>query len=136
MNRIEFIGNVGRDAEMRYTPSGQAVTNFSVGVNEKYTTSSGEKVSKTTWFRVTTWGRQAEVCNEFVRKGMKVYISGKLNPDEGGNPRIWETSDGKPAASFEVTAREVEFLSSRGDGNNHTERDGSEVMPIEDDIPF
>lgn len=133
---IIIVGNVGRDAEMRYTPSGQAVTSFSVATNRKYSTSNSEQVDETIWFRVTTWGKQAEVCNQYVRKGSKVLVEGRLTPDKTtGGPRIWG-EDGNPKASYEVTAGTVRFLSSKSDGSNHTERDGSEVMPIEDDIPF
>ena len=109
---IIIVGNVGKDPEMRYTPSGQAVTSFSVATNRQYTTGNGEQVKETVWFRVTTWGKQAEICNQYVKKGMKVLIEGKLSPDKAtGNPRIWQTGDGNPAASYEVTADTVRFLS-------------------------
>jgi single-strand DNA-binding protein len=133
MNQLQFIGNVGRDPEMRYTPSGQAVTNFSVAVSEKYTASSGEKVSKTIWYRVTTWGKTAEICKQYVAKGMKVFVNGKLNADETGNPRIWKKSDGEAAANFEVTAHNVEFLSKSENQNGGME--GAEI-PAESEIPF
>src|SRR6185369_14782291 len=71
---IIIVGNVGKDPEMRYTPSGQAVTSFSVATNRQYTTGSGEQVKETIWFRVTTWGKQAEVCNQYVKKGSKVLV--------------------------------------------------------------
>ena len=113
-SKLDIIGNVGKDPEMRYTPSGQAVTNFTVAANKSYTNTNGEKVKKTIWFRVSTWGKQAEICNQYVKKGMLVYIEGELSADDTGNPRIWTTSDGKPAASYEVNASSVKFLSSRG----------------------
>lgn len=133
MNKTEFIGNVGREPEMRFTPSGQAVTNFSVGVNEKYTTSSGEKVSKTIWFRVTTWGKLAEITNQYVVKGMKVFVSGKLNAADDGNPRTYQDKQGNVRANFEVTAHDVEFLSRSEMNESH---EGANV-PAEDDLlPF
>jgi len=64
-----IAGNLGRDPEMRYTPSGQAVTNFSVAVNESFTSSSGERIQRTIWFRVSAWGKQAETCNQYLKKG-------------------------------------------------------------------
>jgi primosomal replication protein N len=89
-----IVGNVGKDPEMRYTPSGQAVTSFSVATNRQYTTGNGEQVKETIWFRVTTWGKQAEVCNQYVKKGMKVLVEGRLTPDKAtGGPRVWTKND-------------------------------------------
>jgi single-strand DNA-binding protein len=135
-----IVGNVGKDPEMRYTPSGQAVTSFSVATNRQYTTGNGEQVKETIWFRVTTWGKQAEVCNQYVKKGMKVLVEGRLTPDKAtGGPRVWTKNDGSAGASFEVTAGTVRFLSSRGEGGGdmpmHTGMEMAE-MPPEDDIPF
>ena len=136
---IIIVGNVGKDPEMRYTPSGQAVTSFSVATNRQYATGNGEQVKETIWFRVTTWGKQAEVCNQYVRKGSKVLIEGRLTPDKAtGGPRIWTKQDGSAGASFEVTAGTVRFLSSRGEGGEGPmmgSMEGAEI-PAEDDIPF
>ncbi len=134
-----LVGNVGRDPEMRYTPSGQPVTSFSVATNRQYTANSGEAVKETIWFRVTTWGKTAEVCNQYVKKGSKVLVEGRLTPDANtGGPRVWTAQDGSPRASFEVTASTVRFLSSRGegDGPGGGEMGGSFVGAPEDDIPF
>jgi len=135
-----IVGNVGKDPEMRYTPSGQAVTSFSVATNRQYTTGNGEQVKETIWFRVTTWGKQAEVCNQYVKKGMKVLVEGRLTPDKAtGGPRIWQKSDGSSGSSFEVTAGTVRFLSSRGEGGGDAPMAGGmehAEMPTEDDIPF
>jgi single-strand DNA-binding protein len=115
---IILVGNLGRDPEMRYTPSGQAVTNFSVAVNDSYTSSSGERVERTIWVRVSTWGKQAETCNQYLKKGRKVLVEGRLIPDSStGGPRIWTRQDGTPAASFEVSATTVRFLSSKSDSD-------------------
>lgn len=134
-----IVGNVGRDPEMRYTPSGQAVTSFSVATNREYTGQGGDKVKETIWFRVSTWGKLAETCQQFLRKGSKVLIEGRLNPDkESGGPRVWEDNKGGGyKASYEVTASTVRFLSSKDEGGAvETARDlGGEVRP-EDDIPF
>ncbi len=113
---VILIGNLGRDPEMRYTPSGQPVTSFSVASNRSYTGSNGEKVDETIWFRVTAWGKQAETCNQYLRKGSKVLVEGRLVPDKNGGPRIWTKQDGTSGASFEVTASTVRFLSTRGEG--------------------
>jgi len=108
-----IIGNVGRDPEMRYTPSGQAVTSFSVAVNHEYTNSGGEKIKDTKWVRVVTWGKLAENCNQYVKKGMKVLAEGRLNADkETGNPVVFQRKDGTSGSAFEMTAQIVRFLSS------------------------
>ncbi len=73
---IIIVGNLGKDPEMRYTPSGQAVTSFSVATSRKYTSSNGEQVNETIWFRVSAWGKQAEVCNQYLKKGSKVLVEG------------------------------------------------------------
>ena len=112
---IILIGNLGKDPEMRFTPGGQPVTTLSVATNRRYNGQNGQPVKETTWFRVTVWGKQAESCNEFLHKGSKVLVEGRLNPDpETGGPHIWE-NNGKVGASFEVTASTVRFLSGRED---------------------
>lgn len=133
---IILVGNLGRDPEMRYTPSGQAVTNFSVAISDNYTNSNGEKVDRTIWVRVSTWGRLAETCNQYLKKGSKVLVEGRLTVDQAtGGPRIWTRQDGSPAASYEVTANTVRFLSSKGEdaggAYNAPEQSGGE-----EDIPF
>jgi len=133
--KLIIVGNVGKDPEMRYTPTGAAVTSFSVAVNNAYTSASGEQVKETTWFRVTTWGKQAEVCHQYVTKGMKVLVEGKLTPDKvTGGPRIWTTNDGNPAANFEINASSVRFLGG-GKGKQESEQQHAELPP-EEDLPF
>jgi single-strand DNA-binding protein len=122
-----IVGRVGRDAEMRYTPTGQAVCSFSVAVSEEYT-KDGQKIKKTKWIRVTSWGKQAEVHNQYVKKGMLVLVAGKLNGDENGNPKIFKKQDGSASASFEMTANTVQFLSRV---------EGQEAAPAqESEFPF
>ena len=116
MDKLTIIGNLGQDPEMRYTPSGKAVTNFSVTSNRTWKGADGEKHEQTVWYRISAWNRLAEICNEFLAKGRQVYIEGELRPDENGGPRIWEGNDGTPRASFEVTARQVQFLGGRNGG--------------------
>jgi single-strand DNA-binding protein len=135
---IIVVGNLGRDPEMRYTPSGQAVTNFSVATNREYTASSGEKVKETTWFRISAWGRLAETTNQYLRKGSRVLVEGRLTPDQAtGGPRIWNRQDGTPAASYEITANTVRFLSTRGEDEGGYYDAGESGSPVgEDEIPF
>jgi single-strand DNA-binding protein len=136
---IIIVGNLGRDPEMRYTPSGQAVTNFSVATNRQYTDSSGQLVKETIWFRVSTWGKQAETCSQYLKKGSKVLVEGRLVPDpKTGGPRIWQGQNG-PGASFEVSAGTVRFLSSRGEAEAGFPSSGDMAPAAEPDggdIPF
>src|SRR3989304_5080893 len=113
-HKVILVGNLGRDPEMRYTPSGQAVTNLNVATNRTYTDNAGNQVKQTVWFRVSVWGKQAEAAHQYLRKGRQVLVEGRLNPDDNGNPRIWNASDGTPRASFEVTAQTVQFLGGPG----------------------
>ena len=112
-----IVGNVGRDPEMRYTPSGQPVTSFSVATSRQYTGSNGQVVKETIWFRISAWGKLAETCNTYLKKGSKVLIEGRLNPDQAtGNPRTFQRQDGTTGASYEVTANTVRFLTPRAEG--------------------
>ncbi len=139
---IIIVGNVGRDPEMRYTPSGQAVTSFSVATNRQYTNNNGETVKETIWFRISAWGKTGETCNQYLKKGSKVLVEGRLTADPvTGGPRIWQAQDGTSRASFEVSAQTVRFLSSRsetessGAGSSPAVEDGA--APAEnEDIPF
>ena len=136
-HKLILVGNLGRDPEMRYTPSGQAVTNLSVASNRQYTRSDGESVKETIWFRVSVWGKSAEACNEYLRKGRQVLVEGRLNPDESGNPRMWTANDGQSRASFEVTAETVKFLGGRDDASFSAAEGMPPAAPeTEDDIPF
>ncbi|MBA4379144.1 MAG: single-stranded DNA-binding protein [Anaerolinea sp.] len=133
-----IVGNLGRDPEMRYTPSGQAVTSFSVATNRQYTNNAGETVKETIWFRVSAWGKQAETCNQYLKKGSKVLVEGRLTADPAtGGPRIWTGQEGSARASFEVSAQTVRFLSSRGEGEAPPTDEGAGFAVAEEpDIPF
>lgn len=108
-----FIGNLGKDPELRYIPSGQAVCSFPVASNEVRKV-NGEVIKETTWYRVSVWGKQAESCNTYLHKGSRVLVEGKLKPDpETGNPRMWSRDDGSTGTSFDITASTVRFLSGK-----------------------
>ena len=119
------VGNLGRDPEMRYTPSGTAVTNFTVAVNRRYTGKDGETREKTTWFRVTAWDKLAELCNQYLSKGRLVLVEGEIEAS------AFTGQDGDPKASLELTARNVRFLGGpNGDASEQASK------PAEGDIPF
>ena len=138
--KVVIVGNLGTDPEMRYTPSGQAVTNFSVATNRRWSDSQGNQQEETVWFRVSVWGKMAEVCNQYLAKGRQVLVEGTMRPDpETGGPRIWTDQNGQPRASFELTGREVKFLGTRGDsGGDYGGDSGQGEAPglTEDEIPF
>jgi single-strand DNA-binding protein len=104
LNKIMLIGNVGSDPEMRYSPNGKAVTSFRMATNYRYAGSDGEQREETEWFRVSVWDRQAESCNQFLSKGKRIYVEGRLRS------RSWEGQDGQMRTSLEVSANRVIFL--------------------------
>ena len=126
LNKVQIIGNVGTEPEMRFTANGNPVTNFSVAVNEKY----GE-TEHTEWFKIVTWQKLAETCNQFLVKGKQVYIEGKLQT------RKWDSEDGQTHYKTEVIASRVLFLGKREDNPdepNEVEAPQRELEP--EDIPF
>ncbi len=136
---IIIVGNLGKDPEMRYTPSGQAVTSFSVASSRQYTSNSGQTVKETCWFRISAWGKQAETCNQYLKKGSKVLVEGRLFPDPAtGGPRTYTKKDGTPGASYDVTANTIRFLSSRAEGETPgaAAEETSAPAATEDEIPF
>ncbi len=136
---VIIVGHLGRDPEMRYLPNGQAVTSFSIASGRKYTGSDGQLVDETTWFRISVFGKQAEACNQYLKKGSSVLVEGRLKPDPAtGGPRIWTRQDGTPGASFEVTAQTVRFMSRSGAAGAPGSGDFTDSVPAtgDDEIPF
>jgi len=108
-----IIGNLGRDPEMRYTPSGTPVSTFSMATNRTYKDNNGQQVKETCWFRVSVFGKTAENVAQYLHKGSMALVEGHLRPDpQTGGPRIWDKQDGTKAASFEVFATNVRFMPS------------------------
>lgn len=138
--KLVIVGNLGRDPEMRYMSDGTAVTNFSVATNRRWTDrSTGQPVNETTWFRVSVWGKQAESANQYLSKGRRVLVEGRLRPDDNGGPRTYTGNDGIVRASFEVHAESVQFLGGRDDDSGYVpagDFQSSAPAQEEDDIPF
>ncbi|MDX1524225.1 MAG: single-stranded DNA-binding protein, partial [Anaerolineae bacterium] len=112
--KLTIVGNLGRDPEMRYTPSGQAVCNLNVATNRRWTGNDGQPQEETVWFRVTVWGNLAETCNQYLSKGRQVFCEGRLTVDrESGGPRVWQDQNGNWRASYEMHAFTVLFLGGR-----------------------
>ena len=133
-HKLTIVGYLGRDPEMRYTPDGTAVTNFSVASTRRWNNPDGSKGEETTWFRVAAWRRQAETAAQYLHKGSLVLVEGRLNPNQHGNPRVWKGEDGQPHASFEVTAETIRFLDRKGAGNGNGQPTPAPQTPPEEGI--
>ena len=125
LNKVMLIGNLGRDPEMRYTPTGKPVTAFSLAVNRTWTTAEGERREEAEWFNIVAWGELAERCNKYLRKGERVYVEGRLQT------RSWEGSDGQKHTRTEVVAGELLML----EGRPREDESARAEMPS-DEIPF
>ena len=135
LNKIMVIGNVGTDPEMRFTPNGKPVTTFRLATNRFFTTSDGERKRETEWFDVVTWDRQAESCNQFLTKGQRVFVEGRLRT------RSWEGQDGQRRMRVEIHASRVIFLDRRVPTAAFPEGeigefDEQEDALIPEDLPF
>jgi single-strand DNA-binding protein len=126
------VGHLGRDPEMRYTPSGVPVTSFSVATTRKWSNANGEQQEKTTWFRVTCWRKLAELTAQYLKKGRLVLVEGDIDAS------AFTDREGAARASLELTATNIKFLGGRGDGEGAPSAGGgSDDFPVhEDEIPF
>ncbi|MFH1674282.1 MAG: single-stranded DNA-binding protein [Pseudomonadota bacterium] len=127
MNKVMLIGYVGGDPEVRYTPSGTGVANFSLATTENWTTKDGEKQSHTEWHNIVAWGRLAEICGEYLSKGRQVYIEGRIRTDQ------WEDKEGNNRQKKLIVTNVMKML-GKSNGNGDTEQDDN--FPAGDDIPF
>jgi single-strand DNA-binding protein len=128
MNKIMLIGNLGKDPDMSYTPSGKAITKFSLAVNRRTRDAeSGERREETTWFNIVAWDRLAETCNSYLHKGSKVFIEGRMTS------RKYTDKDGVERTAWEVTASDMEMLDPKGAGQAAGAASG-EMDP--DQVPF
>lgn len=129
LNKVMIIGNLGKDPEMRYTPGGRPVTTFRVATSRTWTNADGEKQSETEWFTVVAWGKLAEICNEYLKRGQQVYVEGRLQT------RRWEDAEGNKRSTVEVVASEMVMLGDRKEDPNQAE---SEFLSdsVDDEFPF
>lgn len=146
INKVILIGRLGRDPEVRYTPSGTAVANFSVATSENWTDRDGGQQSRTEWHRIEAWGRLGEICGEYLSKGRLVYIEGSIRTNE------WEDQEGNKRETKRIRARTMQMLESRAQAEPRLGGDEGPVSepeaasggptetasggPTEDDIPF
>ena len=118
LNKVMIIGNLGKDPEMKYSQDGKPITTFSVAVSRTWKSPDGQQSEETEWFRVVAWERLAETCNEYLRKGSKVYIEGRLKT------RKWTTPEGQERQIVEVIATDMQMLDSRPQGSYGDEGGG------------
>ena len=132
LNKVMVIGHLGRDPEMRYTPSGRPVTTFSVATSRSWTTSDGDRRSETEWFNIVAWGSLAEICKQYLNKGQQVYVEGRLQT------RRWEDEEGNKRSTVEVVAREMIMLGDRRKDDTEDNRQDQEAdsQEEEDEFPF
>jgi single-strand DNA-binding protein len=138
VNKVILIGNLGRDPELRYTPGGQAVANFTLATNERFSTKDGEKQERTEWHRIVAWGRTGEICAQYLSKGRSVYVEGRLQTRE------WEDKEGQKRRTTEIVANTVQFIGGRGEGGPAAPPTGSGGSgggfepgpPPADEVPF
>lgn len=134
INKVMLFGRLGQDPELKYTPAGAPVCNFSVATSESWTDKNGQKQEKTEWHRIVVWGKLAELCNQYLAKGRQAIIEGKLQT------RSWDDKDGNKRYVTEILANSVQFVGGEPRGSNNNS-DASDSYPNDasfapDDIPF
>jgi single-strand DNA-binding protein len=137
VNKVILIGNLGGDPELRSTPGGTSVASFTLATNESWNDKDGNRQERTEWHRIVAWGRLAEICGQYLRKGRQVYIEGRLQT------RSWEDKQGNQRKTTEIVARDMQMLGGRGEGGDRAESSAgtpefaAETVKIEDDdLPF
>lgn len=134
LNKVMIIGHLGRDPEMRYTPSGKPVTTFTVAVSRSWNSGDGERHTETEWFNIVAWSNLAETCKQYLSKGQQVYIEGRLQT------RRWDDKEGVKHSSVEIVANEMTFLSERREGGHTQEAapasEENEPPATDNEFPF
>ncbi len=132
LNKVLLIGNLGRDPEVKYTPSGTAIANFSIATTEKWT-KDGQKNEKTEWHKIVAWQRLAEICGEYLHKGSQVYVEGKLQT------RSWDDKEGNKKYTTEIVINQMQMLGSRSEPKQDRGPEGinpGDTTPDGEEIPF
>lgn len=131
LNKVMIIGHLGRDPEMRYTPSGKPVTTFTVATSRSWNSTDGERHTETEWFNVVAWGNLAEICKQYLVKGQQVYVEGRLQT------RRWEDNDGVKHTSVEIVANEMMMLGDRRESTASSTGDVNlSDEALDDEYPF
>lgn len=119
VNKVILLGRLGQDPELKYTPGGSAVCNFSLATTESWTDKSGQKQEKTEWHRIVVWGKLAELCNQYLAKGRQAFLEGRLQT------RSWDDKDGNKKYTTEILASTVQFIGGMAQANNNQSVDNS-----------
>ncbi|HXS08972.1 MAG TPA: single-stranded DNA-binding protein [Candidatus Krumholzibacteria bacterium] len=145
VNKVILVGNLGSDPQVRYTPGGQAVANFNIATSERFNNKAGEKEERTEWHRIVAWGKLAEICQQYLKKGKQVYIEGRLQT------RQWEDQQGQKRQTTEIVAQTMQMLGRAGEGGGPTGGGGGDFQSqdfgspepapqgastTDDDLPF
>ncbi len=137
VNKVILIGRLGADPDLRYTPSGNAVATLSLATDEVWKDRDGNMQERTEWHRVILWGKQAETANEYLKKGRKIYVEGRLQT------RSWEDKDGVKRYTTEIIAQRMQFMDAKGTTDQGAgavppipEEDAPEPLNNDDDLPF
>lgn len=123
VNKVIILGRLGQDPELKYTPSGAAVCNFSLATSESWTDKAGQKQEKTEWHRIVVWGKLAELCNQYLAKGRQAFVEGKLQT------RSWDDKDGTKRYSTEIMANTVQFIGGQAGASANVDREHSQTNP-------
>jgi single-strand DNA-binding protein len=137
VNRVLLIGRLGKDPEVRYTPDGMMVTNFTMATDEQRKDKNGQKIQRTEWHRIVTFGKLAEICSSYLSKGKLIFIEGRIQT------KSWEDKDGNKRTTTEIIANNMQMLDSKGmtksqdttDDNQVQQYSGVDQIP-EEDVPF
>lgn len=138
VNKVILIGNLGKDPEIRYTPAGMAIANFTIATSETRPNKDGQKEEKTEWHKIVTFGKLAEICGEYLAKGRQVYIEGRIQT------RAWDDKEGNKRYTTEIVANQMQMLGPKGSGSGagagaahpNDSAAGEEPPPDMDDVPF
>ena len=129
LNKVMLIGNLTRDPELRYTPSGATVCEFALAMNRQWTSKQGEKREDVCFIDIVCWARTAEICAEYLKKGRQAFVEGRLTLDR------WETPEGQKRSRIRVTAERVQFLGGRGEGGGRREPEPEMGQPAPAEAP-
>jgi single-strand DNA-binding protein len=129
INKVILVGNLGKDPELSYLPSGQSVAKFSLATSRSYKDKSGELKEETEWHNIVAWGKLGEICAQYLTKGRQAYIEGRIQS------RTWEGRDGNKRTSVDIVASDVQMLGGRGEGGGSAERPGRTMEPVRNSAP-
>ena len=131
LNKVQLIGRLGKDPEVKYTPDGTMITKFNIATDESWKDRNGERVQKTEWHRIVVWGKLAEICSKYLVKGKLVFVDGKLQT------QTWDDKDGNKRSMTQIVAREMKMLDgNKGQASDDGRGPEGDYPAPDDDVPF